>query len=170
MQDRTYIEEALESARTKLQPGERILTVGRPVVSFAFPFTRYAWTRFSVISAIAFSFMLLINVSALELLAGTLVISCIYVLEILFVGCLLCPIIDLIRNAMKSCNEEICVITTQRFFAVQFESCHFTELARKADIAKFQSEKERLTLTMSDGSKKKMKVIEGLRLVDLPTL
>ncbi len=42
MQDQSYIEEAVESAKTKLQPGERILTVGRPLDSFAMPFTKYA--------------------------------------------------------------------------------------------------------------------------------
>ncbi len=134
------------------------------------PCTRYAWSRFLVILAFTFSFMLLINVSALERMAGTLVISCMVVLEILFVGCFLCLIVDLIQNASKYRADEICVITTQRVFEVQFESCQLTEVARKADIAEIQAEKERLTLTMSDGSKRKMKVIEGLGLVELPTL
>jgi hypothetical protein len=167
MQNQSKIEQVLESARTELNSGEQILTVGHSINGFSIPFTAYVGTRFLVILAISFAFIFLLRVPALELLVGTVLVSSFQVLFLLFVGCLLCPVIDLIRYVIVSSKRELCVITTRRVFAIQLSSSQLVEVARKTDIAKIQSEKDRLTLTMSDGSKRRMNVIEGLSLLSI---
>ena len=168
MENHSKIEQALKSARAELNTGEQILAVGSSITQFAMPFTAYALTRFLVILAISLAFMFLLRVPALELLVGTVLVSSFQVLFLLFMGCVFCPVIDLICFVVVSSRRELCVITTRRVFAIQLNGGQLVEVARRVDISKIQSEKDLLTLTMSDGTKRRLNVIEGLSLLSVP--
>lgn len=170
MQDRTYIEEALESARSKLQPGERILTVGRTIYSMGGPYSRGALIAMGIVFAATAMCLYLSTLPHLSEVFSDWFVACMFILFLLLIYLVLAPLVHLCIRTAMSPIEEICIVTNQRVFTVQFESCTLRVLALKSDIAKIQSEKGRLTLLMQDGPCIQMNVIEGLSLMELPTL
>lgn len=170
MQDRTYIEESLESARSRLQPGERILTVGRTIYTMGGPYSRGALIAMGITFVATAVCLYLSSLPHLSEIFSVCFLCCMVVLLLFLIYLVLAPLLYLCIRTAMSPIEEICIITNQRVLTVQSESCTLKVLAKKADIAKIQSERGQLSLVMHSGCKIQMNVIEGLSLMELPTL
>ena len=170
MQDKSFIVEALEAARTKLQPGERILTVGKTIYKVDSPNTKVNLIAFAVMLAITGVCLFLSIVPFLTELFSFLFIGCCLLLVLVFIWLLVSPIMDFLLIPVLYPIEEICVITNQRILSVLGSNYVVKEISKKSDVARLQTEKGRLTLTMSDGNQMRMDVIEGLPLSEISSM
>lgn len=170
MQDQAYIEEALESARNELHSGERVLTVGRTRYSVEMLYTKVALVIFGVVLAITLVCLFLSTIPFFSTPFSFLFICCVFLLIVVCIWLPLAPLMDLFVKAMMVPIEEICIITNQRILTVTGDNCTVKETAKKKDIAKLQSFKSQLTLTLASGTRIQMDVVEGLLLSEISSM
>lgn len=164
MQEHKNIALALASARFELQPEERILIIGKSILAADMLYTKVAIIAFFAVIAIICIGVVLIRFTVFVVLSGFVIVVGILLLVFFFFCLFLAPLMDLYRRLNAPLSQEICIITTQRVLSIKLNSSIINEEARRSDIDKILTEKNRVTLTMSDGSKKQIKVIEGLNL------
>lgn len=162
------IEQALDAAKNDLQSGEHVLTVGTVVHLPTSNWTKTGMVVFAGYFLIFFATLSLLFVNSLyfELTSVLFVMVVILGLFVVF-PFVFSPLIDAISNTAALSPSEVCIITNRRVLVFDKKNLSISAIGRKSDVAKILSEKGYITLTMNDGTKKKMLVVEGLRLAEI---
>lgn len=162
IEERTYVENALEAATKMLQPGEQIHSVGNTVYSYGNTSTITAMIGFGSVFAIAAISLLFSRTPFLNHFFSAIFILSVILLFPLAAFLLLAPLMDISIKRTQAPIEEIYIITNQRIFSVRSKSFTLTNLGKKAEIATFKTEKGLLVITLINGTIFRIKPIDGL--------
>lgn len=162
MEEREYIENAVEAATRNLQPGELIQTVGKSIYSFGNSSTQFTMIMFGVVFGLAAASLFLFKFSPLTEVFSVIFLLLVLLLFPISAFLLLAPLMDLTIKVKQVPIEEVGIITNQRVLLVRSRNFTVTEVGKKTEIAKFTAEKGSLQLTLLNGTSYKLKVIDGL--------
>lgn len=162
LEENEYVENAILAATRNLQPGELIQTVGKSIYSFGNSSTQFTMIMFGVVFGLAAASLFLSRFPPLTEVFSVIFLLLILLLFPISAFLVLAPLMDLTIKVKQVPIEEVVIITNQRILLVRSRNFFLTEVGKKTEIAKYAAEKGSLQLTLHNGTRFELKVIDGL--------